>query len=46
MSAGLVAWRGALRYRDERIRFVLYMAANVIAAIGTPAVLGIELLLS
>lgn len=46
MTAGLVAWRGALRYRHGDIRFVPYMAANVIAAVGTPAVLGIELLLS
>lgn len=46
MTAGLIAWRGALRYRDADIRFVPYMAANVIAAMGTPAVLGIELLLS
>lgn len=46
MTAGLIAWRGAMRYRDDAIRFVPYMAANVIAAIGTPAVLGIELLLS
>jgi hypothetical protein len=46
MTAGLIAWRGALRYREDTIRFVPYMAANAIAAIGTPAVLGIELLLS
>ena len=46
MTAGLIAWRGAMRYRDDAIKFVPYMAANVIAAVGTPAVLGIELLLS
>ena len=46
MAAGIAAWRGVIRNSDDVTRLVPYMAANVIAAVGTPAVLGIELLLS
>ena len=45
MAAGVAAWRGARRYADDIEQLVPYMAANVIAAVGTPAVLGIELML-
>ena len=46
MTAGIVAWRGLVRHGDDTDRLLPYMVANVIAAIGTPLVLGIELLLS
>lgn len=46
MTAGIVAWRGLVRHGDDVANLLPYMVANVIAAIGTPLVLGIELLLS
>lgn len=46
MTAGIVAWRGLLQHGEDIGKLLPYMAANVIAAIGTPAVMGIELVLS
>ncbi|MEO0951519.1 MAG: prenyltransferase, partial [Pseudomonadota bacterium] len=46
MTAGIVAWRGLVRHGDDIGSLLPYMVANVIAAIGTPLVLGIELILS
>lgn len=45
MAAGAMAFLGALRFGDDTRRLLSYMGLNVIAAVVTPLVLGVALII-